>query len=252
LDRVYQEEQCPRKLQEDFKEGIDYSSGNKDVTQDEFWSSILRTKKGNGGHNENLYFLTIDCFKSFCMMAGTDRGKEVRKYFIQIEKAWNNPEAVKARARQAGYTPYVPKPITASMLRECRLSFSAGLLTRSAAYSILGLDPLSDTDSPPPSGKPYPNTVKEAQDRKEKLRGLVEEFVKTELAKISPIATRDCYAVFNQYAELTGKDTVRWNEFGILMGSLGIKSKQVHVSGPHGGIVERVYLWNSDNSEAAI
>lgn len=32
--------------------------------------------------------LTIDCFKSWAMMAGTAQGKEVRKYFIQVEKEW--------------------------------------------------------------------------------------------------------------------------------------------------------------------
>ena len=30
-------------------------------------------------------FLTIDCFKSFCMMAGTEKGKEVRRYFLNCE-----------------------------------------------------------------------------------------------------------------------------------------------------------------------
>lgn len=32
--------------------------------------------------------LTVDCFKSWAMMAGTARGKEVRKYFIQVENAF--------------------------------------------------------------------------------------------------------------------------------------------------------------------
>jgi len=30
--------------------------------------------------------LTSDCFKEFCMMAGTDKGREVRRYFIAAEK----------------------------------------------------------------------------------------------------------------------------------------------------------------------
>jgi phage anti-repressor protein len=34
------------------------------------------------------YFLTVDCFKSFCMMAGTKKGKEVRKYYLRIEKEY--------------------------------------------------------------------------------------------------------------------------------------------------------------------
>jgi hypothetical protein len=31
-------------------------------------------------------YLTVDCFKSLGMMAGTQKGKEVRKYFLECEK----------------------------------------------------------------------------------------------------------------------------------------------------------------------
>jgi phage anti-repressor protein len=43
-------------------------------------------KKGRGGHNRELIFLTVDCFKSFCQMAGTEKGREVRLYFLNCEK----------------------------------------------------------------------------------------------------------------------------------------------------------------------
>lgn len=36
--------------------------------------------------NIDKYYLTVDCFKSLCMMARTQRGKDVRNYFIQCEK----------------------------------------------------------------------------------------------------------------------------------------------------------------------
>ena len=42
--------------------------------------------KSTGGRPSHGYFLTVDCFKSFCMMAGTERGKEVRKYYLAVEK----------------------------------------------------------------------------------------------------------------------------------------------------------------------
>ncbi len=63
------------------------------------------SKTGKGGHNIKKYFLTTDCFKAFCMMAGTKKGKEIRLYFLKVEEAWNNPEAVKIRARQMGIIP---------------------------------------------------------------------------------------------------------------------------------------------------
>lgn len=37
------------------------------------------------GRPSELICLTIDCFKSFAMMAGTSKGKEVRQYFLQCE-----------------------------------------------------------------------------------------------------------------------------------------------------------------------
>lgn len=38
-----------------------------------------------GDANENT-FLTIDCFKMWGMAAGTAKGKEIRKYFLECEK----------------------------------------------------------------------------------------------------------------------------------------------------------------------
>ena len=44
------------------------------------------------------YLLTIDMAKELCMMSKTERGKEVRKYFIQVEKDWNSPDMIMQRA----------------------------------------------------------------------------------------------------------------------------------------------------------
>lgn len=64
-----------RKLEADFVEGTDFLLRNK-----------VEQKEGSGGHNEQKIKLTIDCFKSFGMMAGTEMGKQVRQYFLECEK----------------------------------------------------------------------------------------------------------------------------------------------------------------------
>jgi hypothetical protein len=46
-------------------------------------------KQGRGGDRRSVaYFRTTDCFKAFCMMAGTPKGKEVRRYYLDLEKKY--------------------------------------------------------------------------------------------------------------------------------------------------------------------
>ena len=52
-----------------------------------------------GGEQElQDYAMKLDMAKELAMVSKTEKGKEVRKYFIQVEKDFNSPEKIMARA----------------------------------------------------------------------------------------------------------------------------------------------------------
>ena len=53
---------------------------------------------GRGGHNKVDHIIKLDMAKEIAMIQRTDRGKQVRQYFIQVEKDFNSPEKIMARA----------------------------------------------------------------------------------------------------------------------------------------------------------
>lgn len=70
-----------------FADGLDFVVTDKKV------------HNSNGGKQSIIdHELTLDMAKELCMLQRTDRGKEARQYFIQVEKEWNSPEKLMARA----------------------------------------------------------------------------------------------------------------------------------------------------------
>jgi len=56
--------------------------------------------ESSGGRPAQDAQLTIEMAKEICMLQRNERGKQARQYFIQLEKDWNSPEKVMARALQ--------------------------------------------------------------------------------------------------------------------------------------------------------
>ena len=73
----------PRMCEYGFTEGIDFCS-------------IL--SESTGGRPEINHAIKLDMAKEIAMIQRSDKGKQVRQYFIQVEKDFNSPEKVMARA----------------------------------------------------------------------------------------------------------------------------------------------------------
>ena len=73
----------PRMCEYGFLEGTDFCSFLSEST---------------GGRPAQDAQLTIEMAKEICMLQRNEKGKQARQYFIQLEKDWNSPEKVMARA----------------------------------------------------------------------------------------------------------------------------------------------------------
>lgn len=77
-----------------FVEGVDYVTCFPN----------LESENQHGGQNKTDHLITLDMAKHICMIQRSPKGKAFREYFIEVEKAWNDPKAILARALQAAQT----------------------------------------------------------------------------------------------------------------------------------------------------
>lgn len=73
----------PRMCEYGFIEGVDFCS---------------KMSESTGGRPSTDHVLNLDMAKELCMLARNEKGKQARQYFLQIERDWNSPEKVMARA----------------------------------------------------------------------------------------------------------------------------------------------------------
>ena len=75
-----------------FIEGTDFTTVKTDTEVSNNGGTQLRSLQD--------YQLTLDMGKQVAMMSRTEKGKQVRAYFIEVEKQFNSPEMMMARSLQ--------------------------------------------------------------------------------------------------------------------------------------------------------
>lgn len=96
-----------RELHEFLEVKTNYSTWFERMTEYGFTENIdyillsnFEKQIGSGGHNKIDHHIKLDMAKEISMLQRTERGKQARQYFIQVEKYWNNPEMIIQRAMQ--------------------------------------------------------------------------------------------------------------------------------------------------------
>ena len=70
---------------------------NNFIENEDYKKQLLRTQKlvknnkslGGSGLNQETVMLNVDTFKNICMIAKTDKAKEIRKYYVKLENIFN-------------------------------------------------------------------------------------------------------------------------------------------------------------------
>ena len=93
-----------RQLHETLEVKTEYKKWFKRMTEygftenEDFVKVTQKCLTSSTGKNITDHVLKLDMAKEIAMIQRTDKGKEVRTYFIQVEKDFNSPEKIMARA----------------------------------------------------------------------------------------------------------------------------------------------------------
>ena len=85
------------KVETPYKKWFDRMTEYGFTEDEDFWTNL---SESTGGRPSTDHQLTIDMAKELCMIQRTEIGKRCREYFLTIERNWNSPESVMARALQ--------------------------------------------------------------------------------------------------------------------------------------------------------
>jgi anti-repressor protein len=105
------------------------------------------TSRYTNANNQDFedFIVSLDIAKHICMISGGEKAYSIREYFIQVERAWNSPEQVMARALQyankriEGYLQTIQELAPAAEFGNAVSNNAGGILVRDYV-KILGND----------------------------------------------------------------------------------------------------------------
>lgn len=80
----------PRMCEYGFTEGVDFNPLKNERVQIEGTRQVKREVTD--------HMLTLSMAKEICMIQRSDIGRQIRRYLIEVENAWNSPEQIMSRA----------------------------------------------------------------------------------------------------------------------------------------------------------
>jgi phage anti-repressor protein len=177
------------------------------------------------------YLLYLQMAKEIAIVENNPKGREIRRYLIKLEEAWNTPEAVMARARQMGVIPNWKEPSVAR-IREFRIACEKGYMTvneyRRQAFNL----PSFEVDAPlakPSKDKPQVYRSPEVPTIKsDELFKFVDEYLELTENLDDYVKANDLY---NRYVKQSEDPLSRWTFVHTMKGSFSLTYKQKKING---------------------
>ena len=101
------------KIETPYKKWFDRMTEYGFSENSDFWTIL---SESTGGRPSTDHQITIPMAKELCMLQRTEKGKQMRQYFIAVEEQWNSPDAIMARALQLSNAKLKQLQVTVSEL----------------------------------------------------------------------------------------------------------------------------------------